>query len=566
MKKAILLALGLMVSLVIPSALAVDGAFVTESGATWSFVPNVYFIDGQHAYIDADPNSDLGIAACGIAYDDQYGTVAYAANVSGTWIFIPVGYDGNAKPYTAMDNSINSICANGYASLPANFGVASSTHPLYNPPVYIAAFPANLFLLVRGSDAGAPSNVYPFNNSRGRFLGSFNGVTANYNQVTHNVTVDFSTITFTTKSGDETESKADGNYSVTANRRMVIASCSEQYGVDCAGAKIISATGQLPVELETDVTSPSDSAKYTRFAVLNGIGTSYCIGPELQASSVSLTPTNPLYSQSSSVNITITINNNGNVNVTTPFNVSVWQDGVGGTFIQNLTIDSLLNASSNTTVLTGINLTNKTSGAHTINIEVEDAAAGIADCDNHANDQASVGFTIVKTYSMDTYINGTAGTNFPQVGKPYNFSVHAIDSDGNDVASGIVRVVEKNGASLIPMQFWNESSNNISVVPYSIAEVKLNSSGWREFTIIPTGNKMIADEPDIANYFTGNYSLYVELYTSDSTYRLTKNLTVGSLTPDDPTQQINVNNQDVINSAYGLVYRIYSTVKKWLNY
>jgi hypothetical protein len=77
---------------------------------------------------------------------------------------------------------------------------------------------------------------------------------------------------------------------------------------------------------------------------------------------------------------------------------------------------------------------------------------------------------------------------------------------------------------------------------------------------------MIADEPNIADYFTGNYSLYVELYTSDGAYRLTKNLTVGSLTPDDPTQQINVNNQDVINSAYGLVYRIYSTVKKWLNY
>jgi hypothetical protein len=375
-----------------------------------------------------------------------------------------------------MDNDISAICTSGYASLPANFGVASSTHTLYDPSVYVAAFPANLFLLVRNSDSGAPTNVYQFNNSKGKFLGSFDSVTADYNQVTHNVTIDFSTITFTKIDGDVTKSKAEGIYGITANRRMVIASCSEQYGVDCAGAKVISATGQLPVELETDVTSPSDSVKYTRFAVLNGIGTSYCIGPELQASNVSITPTNPLYSQSGSVNITVTINNNGNVNVSTPFNVSVWQDGVGGTFIQNLTIDSLLNASTNTTVLTGVNLANKTSGAHTIDIKVEDTAAGIEDCDSHTNDQASVGFTIIKTYSMTTYINGTAGTNFPQVGKPYNFSVHAIDSDGDDVASGIIHVVEKNGASLIPMQFWNESTTNLSVVPYSIAEVTQNSS------------------------------------------------------------------------------------------
>jgi hypothetical protein len=550
-----------------PSALAVDGAFVNKSGATWDFVPNVYFVDSTKSYIDLTPdNQDLGIAACGIASSTQYGTAAYAANVSGTWTYVVVGYDGATKSYAAMDNDISAICTSGYASLPANFGVASSTHTLYDPSVYVAAFPANLFLLVRNSDSGAPTNVYQFNNSKGKFLGSFDSVTADYNQVTHNVTIDFSTITFTKIDGDVTKSKAEGIYGITANRRMVIASCSEQYGVDCAGAKVISATGQLPVELETDVTSPSDSVKYTRFAVLNGIGTSYCIGPELQASNVSITPTNPLYSQSGSVNITVTINNNGNVNVSTPFNVSVWQDGVGGTFIQNLTIDSLLNASTNTTVLTGVNLANKTSGAHTIDIKVEDTAAGIEDCDSHTNDQASVGFTIIKTYSMTTYINGTAGTNFPQVGKPYNFSVHAIDSDGDDVASGIIHVVEKNGASLIPMQFWNESTTNLSVVPYSIAEVTLNSSGWREFTVIPTGNKMIADEPNIADYFTGNYSLYVELYTSDGAYRLTKNLTVGSLTPDDPTQQINVNNQDVINSAYGLVYRIYSTVKKWLNY
>jgi hypothetical protein len=261
-------------------------------------------------------------------------------------------------------------------------------------------------------------------------------------------------------------------------------------------------------------------------------------------------PSNPLYSQSGSVNISISIRNNGNVNVSTPFNVSFWEDGVGGAFLQNLTFNSFQNGTITTSGLTGVNLTNKTSGNHTIDIKVEDTAAGIEDCDNHANDQASVSFELFKTYSMTTYINGTAGTNFPQVGKPYNFSVHAIDSDGNDVASGIIHVVEKNGASLVPMQFWNESTDNISVIPYSIAEVTLDSSGWRNFTVIPTGN----------------YSLYVELYTSDGTYRVTKNMTVGSLTPDDPTQQINVNNQDVINSAYGLVYRIYSTVKKWLNY
>ena len=41
-----LLIIGLAILLVLPGAFAIDGAFVNKSGATWTFVSNVYFADG----------------------------------------------------------------------------------------------------------------------------------------------------------------------------------------------------------------------------------------------------------------------------------------------------------------------------------------------------------------------------------------------------------------------------------------------------------------------------------------------------------------------------------------
>jgi hypothetical protein len=177
-----------------------------------------------------------------------------------------------------------------------------------------------------------------------------------------------------------------------------------------------------------------------------------------------------------------------------------------------------------------------------------------------------VAVDVAVTYSAIVYINDTASTNFPMVGRPYNVTVNVTDSTNASVNDAVIRIVEKNGISAFaPIQAWQEGSTNKSVISYSIAEVRTNSSGLVSFALIPTGNKLLDVEPYIATYYTGNYSLYLEIYVSGS-LKNTISLTVGELTASEPNGQVNVLNNDIVDYVKDVVYDIYAKIKGWLNY
>ena len=84
------------------------------------------------------------------------------------------------------------------------------------------------------------------------------------------------------------------------------------------------------------------------------------------------------------------------------------------------------------------------------------------------------------------------------------------------------------------------------------------------FALIPTGNKLISVQPNVTSY-TGNYSLYAEVYISGTLQR-TVNFTVGSLTAGTPNVRVAPMNKDNIDYIYDVIYQIFSNVKNWFTF
>jgi hypothetical protein len=438
----------------------------------------------------------------------------------------------------------------------------------YNLLSDYSVYTAHVYAVISdNSTIGSEDTFVYIPTTNGWFEGYFslNDFGSTYSQTSGNVTVDVTAVYGRKQDNSYTSISTDKNY-------LILGICDNAVSGllkwDCtSNAKTnLTASG---VSLYTGITSPADNTTYTRYAVVNGIGSSFCIGPDLRVTGVTVVPSSTTAGQN--VNITATVNNNNNVDVTTNFDVEFLIDGNS---IANVTVTEDLSPSESTTA-SYIYATGLTSGSKTIVARVLDASV-VADC-NDGNDNSSTTLNIGKAYYVQVLINGTASTNFPIPGRPYNVSIHVNDSDGGNVAA-LVKITEKNGINLFaPIQ--NLSSGG-GLSPLSVATFETNAGGDADLALIPLGNKLYL--PEYANLslstLVGNYSLYLEIFNittgtelqlSNGTSLLNQiDFTLGNMSVELPTagqeNSIFVYNHDsFVQQIIDLANQVYSSIKKW---
>jgi hypothetical protein len=495
-------AFSLILFFVLASALCfASTGIVTSSGAA----QNLYFVGSSSNpaqwYQDAiSPNADSGLELCGQSGSSYVGAV-YAHRKVGSWSYVLVSYGIDPSYALALTSLRSGDC---YMTSPVGtLTFSPSRLTSRTPEVFFAAFPGRIFILNSSSASGSdPSFVSASSNY---LLGSYS-VSTTFDEESRNMTVPTPTINFQTSGGSFAKSASDASFGVNGDRKMSVAVCNETLGLYCRDGVIVNSSSQFPLRFQTDVV-PSESAIFTRYTVINGLGYSLCIGPDLNTNNLLLDGQSSLTVFSGEViNVSGVVSNSNNVNISSSFVIGFFVDSVS---VQNFTIDGLGSGYSkarsflyDTSVLG--------SGAHTVRSVVYDGAFG--DCDN-SNDNKTASLSLLKTYRPIVIIDGVRTDNFTFAGRPYNVTILVNDSDSSPVSGVRIDLRESNGLSLFsPLQVFNGSG--MGLMPVSTAVLFTNSSGGVSFSIIPTGNKLY--EAAYASYnisaYVGNYSLYFELF------------------------------------------------------
>jgi len=556
MAKKILLSAILMLAIIIflpvLASAAVQNASIVND-ATNSSVTLRYEVDPINAYIE-NAAGNPGQVVLQVCADNA------TADLSGKYGgFVYKTGNGNLFQHLAEKSGVElvqfSSCDASCCKTPTDYNLLSD----------YSVYPAQVYAIVSDDSAINTSDTFIYiPSANGWFEGYFstNTVQSSYSQTSGNVTVDVTTAYGRKEDGSYTSISTDKNYLILGVCDIV----SDLYKYNCtSNAKTnLTASG---VSLYTGVVSPADTGIATKYYVIDGIASSFCIGPDLTVTSVSVNPSS--VPQGQTVNITATVTNGNNVDVTQSFNISFFRDGNP---IGYVTVAGL-NAGSTEYPSILYNTAGLSSGSKTILARVDDASIG--DC-NNANDNSTAALNIGKTYQVLVLINGTASTNFPVPGRPYNVSIHVNDSDGGNVAA-LVKITEKNGINLFaPIQ--NLSAGK-GVSPLAVAQFETDASGNANIALIPTGNKLYNPEYAYLNVsgYVGNYQLYLEVFDKTTGTKLQLyngtlinelDFTLGSMTAVNPTagQENSIfvyNHNSFVQQIIDLANQVYSSIKKW---
>ena len=549
---------------------SVIASAIVDSGTNTS----LYFDTSSKSYLDpvSGTNPDVTLRFWSNAADlagansdlkNMYvGALYYAGSGNSTYVIITT--DNTDDPLTQITDNATSCGTNcWYADAPATsltFSATKVVNKSGNPGA--AWYPANVYAVLSSDDAVSAGDSFLYlNQNSGWLRGSYGtnvGINS-YNQSDGMFSFTVNSITGTTTTGSQ------NIWSTYANRNatfLAVGVCNYTDGSECSDTGLF--YPDQSISLDTDIVDPpSNSPVHNIYYVINGIGTQFCIGPDIQVVNFTANNSNPYSGEP--VNFTVTLTNGYNVDVDTTFYVRFYYSN--GIVIDTQSVASLNKGASTTksfvTSFTG-------SGAQTVNVSL-DYNDTIKECGEANN--ASKTVSTAKVYFVDFWVDNVLTNNFSRAGTPYNITIHVNDSDGSDVADAIVKIVEYNDINLFaPTQIWNHSASKRGLVSYSTGEVLTNGSGWVNFTLIPTGNKpLVVQNPEISEY-VGNYSMYLELYVSGTKEtinyggNLVDNITLNLLdhTTTTATGIKNVNNQDLVETITNAAYQIYTSILDWL--
>ncbi|MEM2874358.1 MAG: CARDB domain-containing protein, partial [Candidatus Nanoarchaeia archaeon] len=406
-------------------------------------------------------------------------------------------------------------------------------------------------------------------------LGSYNlnNFAATLNEINGNIAVIVNSITGTTASGSQTI--YPGGTAVN-KQAIVLGVCqptANLWGWNCASSNLT-----YPGVLNNLFTGviPNQNNAYTRYLLVNGFNYSFCIGPDIAVTSLNVTPSSVYQSENALLNATV--QNLGNVNYTGTINIGFFD---GATYLGYATINGL-NRGETKYAAYNYDTTGKLSGNHTMLARIS-FNGGPGNC-NTSNDESTTNLTIKKTYNITVLINNTVGTIFDRPGRPYNVTIIADDSDGNDAANVTVKLTERNGLNLFaPVQAFDAEGERRGASSLASLVTLTNSSGMVDFAIIPTGNKLYLPlySNENATDHIGNYSLYIELYDKSGTEKLQLynvssdslidqyNLTLANHTVLDPTlaeeNTIYVYNHNRwVKIIVEFFVQVFGNVQKWI--
>lgn len=567
MKKLFLLAF--LLALPLSFAVITNATILNVSFSEAQRVPvNMSWDVGSTSYIDSvGGNPDTVIQVCVDTpanigeIQNRYAMFVYrTGNVSG---FQNISRDSTGKDHAQLTNCSGSCCMSAINNVggqpvgPYNFYSGTAVYPAH---IYAVISPDEVF-----TDADTFVAVGPKSHLRGHY--STNDIESTYMGASGNVSLTITGVTSYTSTGTSSNSVNMPYFQIGVCDQV-----SDLHMWNCAGGYSGASRG-IAYSIFTGIVSPPDTVKYTKNYVINGMGTSFCIGPDPSVTSVTLTPSTQY--AGGSVLVTVGIRNDGNVDITQPISVDVYFDGVP---VQTLTVTGGLTRYTSTTrsftLSTGLN----SSGAHTVLANL--SASTIADCDL-TNNQSSAVLTIQKTYLVRTFINGTESSTFPDAGRPYNLTVNVTDSDGVP-ANVTVRTYEVNGISLFsPIQRIDNSSvpyRGLKSVSYGEAQTRF---GLVDYAIVPTGNKLY--EPAYsylqAENYVGDYSLYLKIYDIGSGAELQQtngtalineyNFTLQNMSARMPeaaeegTAEI-INKNEYVSQVAQFAYNVFAALSKWI--
>jgi len=554
----------LILLLCLPVLFAASASIVDSANVTTDVEASAAF----KVYVDTFGNNpDFALELCDAG--PKYIAAVYSANVSGTYILLPI-----SKNLTA--GSSNTLVFTSLGSGPCyytpvdSFAFSQFKDFTRTPNVYVSAFPGRIhgFYANNPDGTGSPDLV-PVDTADGWLEGDY-ATTRSFSQATGEVTADVTSITFETEIGSITRAPNDPEWGLNSStgRSMLIALCDDDFGNECDDASIINSSTDLPVGL-TVVGTINDQNVHNRYVVVDGLGDAICIGADL-APTITFSANPISYGESS--NITVTVANNGNVNVTTDFILQLNISGSGYSDSVNYLITEDLGAGGGSTTR---NYTfNATGLAGPVNVRAyADQTNQISECSKSDNlDTATL--TINAVWYMHVWIDGVYNNTFPEWGRPYNVTIFINNSNGDVEPNAEYIITEMNGLNaFIPTQVWNDtdSGSPLGVTTSSVATARGNASGHARLTIIPTCNKLYTDYSYLGvDTYVGNYEMYVQSSPSHSfayngTMVTNFPLLVANTTCADPGW---VNNKELINKdtyvldVYDWIYEVYSITKK----
>lgn len=508
------------------------------------------------AYIDgAAGNPDVTIQVCGDDVNDVQNNLTQFVYRAGNI----TGFQNIARePSTTYTNL--STCSGTCCTGESNFNFNSLW----------SIYPAHIYAIVSQDKTFDESDTFIYIPERSWLQGYYttDDVESSYSQSTGNITLKITGVNSWTGSAYATNSEDQPYFQLGVcdpdPTKLEYWRCSGGYSGASRGTAY---------SIHTGVISPPDTSKSTKYYVINGIGTSFCIGPDPKVSSVSLNPSTQ--NAGGEVNVTVSIKNDGNVDITQKFNVTV---SVDSSDVKNLTVSGGLSAYTTTTRSFNLSTGSYSSGSHTVKATI--APTTIADCDA-TNNQSSATLTLNPSYLVRMYINGTENSTFPDAGRPYNITLNITDTDGNAADNITVRIYEINGINIFaPVQKLSTSpKRGLKAIAYG--ESATNSSGFTDFTIIPTGNKLYTPSYSYTQIddYIGNYSLYIELFNASTGEELQQtngtalidqfDITLSNLTARTPTSSeknsFYANHHDsYVQLVSEFVYSVFSTLSGWL--
>jgi hypothetical protein len=557
MKKIAMLLL--CIPLLFASASIVDASNVTT---------NVESSAAFKVYVDTFGNNpDFALELCNEG--QKYVAAAYTANVSGTWVMVPISKNlTSGSTNTMVYTSIGSGPC--YYTPVDSFAFSQFRDSTRTPPVYVSAFPGRIHALISDNEDGTGSpDLIPVDYADGWLEGNYS-TTSSFSQATGLVTANVNSITFQTELGTITRSPGalDWGLNSTTGRSMLIALCDDDFGNECDDAVIVNSTADLPAGLSL-VGTVDDQNVHHRYVVVDGIGAPICIGADLRPSI--FIHENPI-EYGESTNITITVENEGNVDVTTDFVLQFNVSGSGYSDTINYTITENLSASGGTTTR---NYTfNATGQAGPVALSAyADSTNQIAECDKSDNlDTATLNIDAV--WYLHVWIDGNYTNEFPEWGRPYNVTFYINNSNGDDVPNARYEIIETNGLNpFVPIQIWNDGTDK-GLSSASVGTATGNSSGHLTVAIIPTCNKFYSPTSSIdLTPVIGDYTIIVRGYDGATQLSFAYNGTTVSnyplLVPNrDCADPGWVNDKDIINKnsyvfdIYDRMYKVYSITKK----
>jgi len=523
-------------------------------------------------YQDLGSNPDVGIELCGQGAD-KYVAGVYGANVSGSIIAVPVTYKVGGSDGLAAADTVSGSCRWTQAGF---LTVSPSYLGTKTPIIYTAAFPGRLWTMYSTSGTGTSPN-YVFMNTASWLRGSY-GVSGTFDENTKNITFSSPTVHFT-DTGGASISKALTNptFGVSSTRMMVWAVCDDIYGQTCSDGTIVNSTSQISsgVELATGISPLLDSINYTKYLVLNGIGTLKCIGPKTDIVDLSVSPAGG--PQGTKVNLTVQVNNTGDVSInsTHSFNVSFWKTlPLPEQYIGDLTITGLDVGQTKSVTWTNYDTTGLTSQP-TFKVNLSDSTYSVGSCGGTKSDTQIFSWV---TYVLPTVlIDGVQTDNFTCAGRPQNVTIYLNDSNNNVLSNTWIYFYEINGISpFAATQVYSAAGGQRYIKSVNRGDIQTDSNGMVQFSLIPTGNKLLGDAAySYLNLSStiGSYQLYFTTSNSNQIYQGSAksqyDLGLNSLTLCSPNSSerysLTVNNQDTyVKTVLTFVYQTFATARTWL--